>query len=231
MRRERTPIRNYCILSLASNQFAMESTETRTVAVIGAGLVGALAASMLAQRGWNVDLFEARADPRHTPPSSRARSINLALSPRGIEALRSVDPQLAETVKSEGVKMRGRMIHTPAKATGQTHTEAQDYGRYAEGEYISSISRGLLSIYLLDHLDRLQGEKPTGRGNVNVHFNYKLKSMNMRIASGVDLTFDTEQGEQLQHFDLIIGGDGAYSKVRKEMMRGTRYVAPLSCVG
>ena len=58
--------------------------------IIGSGLAGPLLAILLAKRGYSVDLFEKHADPRleHVPAG---RSINLALSHRGIEALKSAN--------------------------------------------------------------------------------------------------------------------------------------------
>jgi kynurenine 3-monooxygenase len=217
----------------------LTNDQPNRVAVIGAGLVGALTAAMLSARGWNVDLFELRSDPRLTPPSARGRSINLALSPRGIEALRSVSEELANRVQTEGVAMRGRMVHSRPKSIGAATTqEGQDYGVYEEGEYIASISRSLLSIYLLDHLDTLGEESveekvKSGRGTVTTYFNHKMISMDMRKSQGVGMVFKVDQvdhegkkvGEAKQvdfQVDFVIGGDGAYSKVRAEMMRGTR---------
>jgi 2-polyprenyl-6-methoxyphenol hydroxylase-like FAD-dependent oxidoreductase len=63
------------------------SNSDYSVTVVGGGLVGALCAVTLAQRGWQVDLYELRQDMRGTPPEAN-RSINLALSERGIHALK-----------------------------------------------------------------------------------------------------------------------------------------------
>ena len=53
----------------------------KRVGIVGAGLVGALEASLLAKRGFQVDLFELRGDIRKAEVV-RGRSINLALSCR-----------------------------------------------------------------------------------------------------------------------------------------------------
>src|SRR4051812_37759304 len=57
------------------------------VAIIGAGLAGSLLAIYLAERGLEVDVYEARGDMRQEDVAG-GRSINLALSDRGIAALR-----------------------------------------------------------------------------------------------------------------------------------------------
>ena len=196
-----------------------------TALVSGAGLVGALTAAMLASRGYTVTIIEARLDPRLSSASgsstgARARSINLALSPRGIEALRSVSEELVGRVLKEGIEMRGRMLHKKGKG-GAVEKEGQDYGYYDEGECIRSISRTTLGNFLLDHLDGLPKE---GRGSVRVLFGTKLAEMDLRTeASGSEVVLATKEvGERREHFDLVVGADGAYSRVRREMMRGAK---------
>ena len=121
---------------------------TERVAIVGAGLTGALLATMLGQRGYDVAVYERRPDPRQAG-AERGRSINLAISTRGLTALQEVG--LEEDVLARGLLMRGRMIHT---ATGEE--EFQPYS--ADGERgINSISRGELSAVLLDAAERLPG--------------------------------------------------------------------------
>ncbi|GAA6020013.1 hypothetical protein JCM10207_006759 [Rhodosporidiobolus poonsookiae] len=200
------------------------SSDDRTALVVGAGLVGTLTAAMLASRGWTVTLLEARSDSRLGSQAERARSINLALSPRGIEALRSVSDELAERVLKEGIEMRGRMVHTNVgKAKGKTEvkTVGQDYGRYEEeGECIRSISRTALGIHLLDHVDGLPKQ---GRGSVTTRFETRMLEMDLRKEKGAEVTVQ-KKGEESQRetYDFVVGGDGAYSKVRREMMRGSK---------
>ncbi|MCA1715275.1 MAG: NAD(P)-binding protein, partial [Gammaproteobacteria bacterium] len=89
--------------------------------IVGAGLAGALLATLLARRGWQVDVFERRGDPR-VHGYAGGRSINLALAERGLHALRSADA--AEAVLDKAVMMRGRMVHF---ADGSL--QLQRYGR------------------------------------------------------------------------------------------------------
>ena len=86
------------------------SPEQPRFAIVGAGLAGPLLACYLARAGYAVDLHEKRPDPRAGDPE-RGRSINLALSTRGLFALEQVG--LKEEVVRHAVPMRGRIIHHP----------------------------------------------------------------------------------------------------------------------
>ncbi|KAF7304788.1 Kynurenine 3-monooxygenase [Mycena kentingensis (nom. inval.)] len=72
--------------------------EPRTAAVVGGGPVGCLAAIALARRGWNVNIYEARPDLRDpsSKRTSQLRSINLAISHRGLAAIQVIHPLAAE---------------------------------------------------------------------------------------------------------------------------------------
>ena len=83
-------------------------SDRRQLTIVGAGLAGALLATLLARRGWSVDVFERRGDPR-IEGYAGGRSINLALAERGLHALRSADA--ADAVLERAVMMRGRMVH------------------------------------------------------------------------------------------------------------------------
>src|SRR5580700_2208017 len=100
--------------------------------IVGAGLAGALLACYLGRTGYRVDLHEKRADPRAQDPE-RGRSINLALSVRGIQALREVG--LAEQVLEQAIPMRGRMMHAVSGALA-----FMPYGK-DDAESIHSVSR------------------------------------------------------------------------------------------
>jgi kynurenine 3-monooxygenase len=151
------------------------------------------------------------------------------LSPRGIEALRSVSEELVEKVLKEGIEMRGRMVHKNKKGKGvesEVETMGQDYGIVEQGEVIRSISRTQLGIELLDHVD---GLPKSGRGSVTTRFETKLIEMDVRGKKGGDgkdekvkVTLSTKGQEQesKEEYDFVVGGDGAYSKVRRELMRG-----------
>src|SRR6478672_6365093 len=158
------------------------------VIIVGAGLAGSLLSIYLARRGFSVDVFEARPDMRKTEIAA-GRSINLALSDRGIAALREVG--MDEYMLAEAVPMYGRMIHSVA---GETKLLPYS-GR--EGEYINSVSRGGLNIALINEAAKYPG--------VTFHFDHRC------------VEFDCSSGEikfsngRTAMGDSVIATDGAGS--------------------
>ena len=112
----------------------------RALTIIGAGLAGALLATLLARRGWRIDVYEKRGDPRRLG-FERGRSINLALAARGRHALAQADAD--DAVMARAVMMRGRMVH--AAGGGE---QLQRYGR-DDSEVIWSVHRDDLNATLL----------------------------------------------------------------------------------
>jgi kynurenine 3-monooxygenase len=164
------------------------------VTVIGAGLAGSLLAIYLAKRGIAVDIYEARGDMRHEQVAA-GRSINLALSDRGIAALREVG--MDEYMLAEAVPMYGRMIHS---ATGGTKLLPYS-GR--TGEYINSISRSGLNIALINEAEKFEG--------VQFHFSHRCIGFD-RAAREARF----ENGSVAAN-DTLIATDGAGSPVREWM--------------
>lgn len=167
------------------------------VIVIGAGLAGSLLAINLAKRGMSVDVYESRGDMRLEGVAA-GRSINLALSDRGIAALREVG--MDEYMLDEAVPMTGRMIHS---ISGETKLLPYS-GR--EGEYINSVSRGGLNIALIDEAERYP--------NVKFHFNERCSDLDCKTGEARFSTGRTVIG------DTVIATDGAGSAVRQAMMNG-----------
>ena len=164
--------------------------------IIGAGLAGALLATLLAQRGWRVDVYEKRGDPRRSGYEG-GRSINLALAERGLHALRLAG--LQDEIMAQAVMMRGRMVHM---ADGST--QLQRYGR-DDSEVIWSVHRGRLNLTLLEAAER---------AGARLHFDAPLAGVDfaarrMRIGSHDD-------GRDLP-FSVLIGADGAGSALRQAM--------------
>ncbi|KAI0011886.1 FAD/NAD(P)-binding domain-containing protein [Xylariaceae sp. FL0662B] len=200
--------------------------------VVGAGPVGSLAALYAAKRGHNVEIYELRGDLRDpsTTPLNFTKSINLALSERGINAMRHADQQeLIDHVFSATLPMRGRMIHGK-RPSGELYEEPQDYDIH--GRTIFAIDRAGLNTRLLDIL----GAMP----NVKFFFNHKLTGADFRQRKAWFETTDQEgpsgRPEEVEvSFDFMIGADGAHSAVRYHLMKFTRmdyqqkYVDTLWC--
>lgn len=182
------------------------SNETRgiRVAVIGGGLVGALEACLLAKRGFKVTIFENRHDGRNET-NYYGRSINLAISYRGIRALKLLG--LDHLVEELGIPMKSRMIHN-LKGTQTAILYDPD------GRCINSIERAALNNHLLNVAEQQYG--------VEIKFKHKLIDMDLK--EGV-LKFllleDAHQGQVLrsEKVDIIFGCDGARSTVRSLVSR------------
>jgi kynurenine 3-monooxygenase len=180
----------------------IEGQGKERIAIVGAGLVGSLLSVFLARRGFEVELFERRADLRRGTVDGH-RSINLAVSTRGLHALEAVG--LRERVLSEAVPMRGRMVHPLGGGEN-----LQPYGK-DDSECINSISRAALNALLLD------AAEATGR--VRMHFRHRLLS-----AQAIEgrLLFETPEGEKRLEFDRVFGTDGSASALRQSMVELAR---------
>ncbi len=168
------------------------------ITIAGAGLAGALLATLLARQGWTVDVFEKRPDPRRAGYEG-GRSINLALAERGLHALRLAG--LTKTVMAQAVMMRGRMVHP---AEGGTHLLR--YGK-DDSEVIWSVHRGRLNISLLDAAEA---------AGATIRFDSRLDGVDFD-AKTFRLVNDRERTDETLAFDMLIGADGAGSGVRAAM--------------
>ncbi len=171
--------------------------------IAGAGLGGALMAALLGRAGQRVVLLERRPDPRRNLLDA-GRSINLALSARGLHGLSRIG--LSEQILRMGTPLHGRMIHPVSGPLA-----FQPYG--TKGHAIHSISRAGLNSALLDAAE--------ASGDVQVRFGRRVVALD--AASGAVTSFDTETGLDLQlHPGSVIGADGAYSAIRGELQRRER---------
>jgi kynurenine 3-monooxygenase len=169
----------------------------QTITLIGAGLVGALLAQQLARRGFAVEVYEKRPDPRRAGFLG-GRSINLALAERGLHALRTAG--LADDVLQRAVMMRGRMVHPRDGEPG-----LQRYG-IDDSEVIWSVSRGALNMLLLDAAEAAGAQFHFGQSLVSADFD--AQRIRLADASGVERELST---------GMLIGADGAGSAVRSAM--------------
>lgn len=163
------------------------------ISVAGAGLVGSLLAIYLRKRGYDVDVFESRTDMRRDTISA-GRSINLALSDRGIKALEEVG--IMNDIREIAIPMHGRYLHN---ADGSN--AFQPYGQ--KGQFINSVSRGELNKKLMS-LAESAGAK--------IHFNKKIESISWKTN---EMIFSDNTSHSC---DVIFGADGAYSATRLQHM-------------
>ena len=177
--------------------------QSSAATIVGGGLVGSLLATLLAQRGFAVDVFERRPDPRSVGYAG-GRSINLALAERGLHGLRTAG--LTDIVMRLAVMMRGRMVHHR-----DGHTELLRYGR-DDSEVIWSISRGGLNIALIDAAER---------AGARFHFDRRLVSAEFDAPVRLHFHDDTRDAEHEQAAAFVIGADGAGSALRAAMDRVT----------
>ncbi len=172
----------------------MES-KSKHIAIVGAGLVGSLLSIYLIKRGYQVTVFERRANMRKHVLDG-GRSINLALSNRGIRALEYIG--LAQPMKKVAIPMHGRMIHNL-----KGDLTFQSYGK--EGQFINSVSRSGLNMMLMDEAEK-QG----------VHFFYEYRCEDVDFEK-TEIKFQTYGTHMVRKFDAIVGADGAFSAVRNAM--------------
>lgn len=166
------------------------------VAIIGAGLVGSLLGILLRKRGYEVSIYEKRGDLR-TVKVKNGRSINLALSDRGIRALRETG--IYEQLESELVPMKGRMMHDL-----KGNLTFQSYG--TDDQSINSVSRLNLNRKLISI-----GEE----AGIHYYFNHRCVDVN---TDPTTVYFAREDTEIRIEPDLLIGADGAFSEVRKSIL-------------
>src|SRR5688572_3299413 len=166
------------------------------ICIIGAGLAGSLLAIYLARRSMRVDVFESRGDMRLEEVAA-GRSINLALSDRGIAALGEVG--MDEYMLAEAIPMYGRMLHS---VSGETKLLPYSGRR---GEYINSVSRAGLNIALMNEAEKYEG--------VKFHFNDRCVDFDIPSGGAV---FESRKSLRA---DTVIATDGAGSVVRQAMAR------------
>ena len=167
--------------------------------LVGSGLAGGLLGAYLGRRGYDVDLYERRADPREGNIVG-GRSINLAISTRGIHALEQIG--IAEEALQQAIPMRGRMIHAKS---GALHFTPYDVN---PENCINSIGRAALNTTLIEAAQRYP--------NVRVHFNHKCTDVDLDAPAA---HLETAGGSITARGDAVIGVDGAFSAVRKSMQQ------------
>lgn len=178
--------------------------KSEAIVIVGAGLAGSLAACALADMGYRIHLLERRPDPR-SRGFVGGRSINLALSCRGLTALRRVG--LDEKVLETAVPMRGRMLHDE-----QGDLTYQAYSADTS-DAINSVSRADLNILLLNAAARYE----------HVSMRFGLRCEHVDLDRGVVSVIDDAGARDDVTGDLVIGADGAFSRVRAALQVTDRF--------
>jgi kynurenine 3-monooxygenase len=180
----------------------MTAADGKRVVIVGAGLVGSLLACYLGRRGYVVDVYERRSDPRAIT-AERGRSINLALSERGLDALRRIN--LVDTVMAPALPMHGRMIHGAESGLSfQSYSAAGDRA-------INSIGRSALNETLLDAAERTPG--------VTIAFDTRIAGY--QVASNT-LTVERDSQTSQVSADIVLAADGFGSVVRQALQDAGR---------
>lgn len=192
----------------------MEGKDSKHVVIVGAGLAGAMASCLLSKLGYQITVYEKRPNSIEASNeggheafgntlSALKRSINLALSQRGIDALNEIG--LTDEVMKNAIRMPGRWIHSD-----DGKIRYQPYGR--KDQAIFSVGRQTLNELLIKHAQLM---------NPNIAFYFEHSVIG--VSKDGKCTVKTAEGEVItKQFDMIIGADGAFSAVREEMMKGSR---------
>lgn len=172
-------------------------TAKPAIAINGAGPVGALLALMLAKRGYPIDLFESRPDSRKTNVY-QGKSINLALSDRGWQALNAVG--IDDEIRQQAIPMYCRVMHDNVG-----NITKQYYGK--DNQAIWSVSRSGINEQLMTLAEQQE--------NVSLHFSHRLTQHDFDTNTAV---YVDANKQVIQHqTDLFFGADGTFSKVRRLM--------------
>jgi kynurenine 3-monooxygenase len=184
-----------------------EIDRTQSITVAGAGLVGSLLSMFLARRGFQVEVFERRPDMRREEVGA-GRSINLAISTRGLYSLRQVG--LEQEALRHAIPMYGRMIHP---RTGEL--TLQPYGK-DDSQHINSISRAWLNKYLMTHAE--------GTGRVRIRFKQRLQQVDFDTGT-LGLLDEPSGTVHEQRAPVLFGTDGSGSAVRQELSKRPGYTS------
>jgi kynurenine 3-monooxygenase len=170
----------------------------KEVIIVGAGLVGSLLSIYLSKRGYKVKVYERRGDMRNEKVAA-GRSINLALSDRGIKALDEVGAM--DEIRKIAIPMHGRFIHNGDGSTG-----FQPYGK--QGQFINSVSRADLNKKLIDLAEQ---------HGAQIFFNHRCESIDWK---NDQISFENQNNLNpgTSKFKLLFAADGAYSAARLQHM-------------
>jgi kynurenine 3-monooxygenase len=175
------------------------------IILLGAGLAGSLMALYLARRGYRVEIYERRPDMR-TVEQYAGKSINLAISVRGLHAMEEVG--LLDEVMKMCIPMRGRVVHDL-----DSQTNFQPYSKDGHTA-INSISRGDLNMLLMNGADAFD----------NITFHFEQRCLGMDPGTGIVEMRNEATGEVRQiSGQTVLACDGAFSGVRYSLQKTPRF--------
>ena len=176
----------------------------KKIGIVGSGLVGSLQAILMAKKGYDVTVFENRPDLRKAKLLA-GKSINLALSDRGLKALREAG--IEEDIKAISIPMYKRCMHALDGTLSY-----QQYGK--EDQAIYSVPRGELNQKLMNLADNYP--------SIKYNFNRKCKDVDLKSNT---LIFENSvtQEEENHTFDTIFATDGSFSAVRFRMQKSPMF--------
>ena len=185
-----------------------DKTPSLPVLIVGGGIAGLALAPMLAERGFQVHVFEKRPDPRKAPHRD-TRSINMTLTPRGLATLERLG--LGAWTLQNSLQLSSRLVHC-----GDDTVRCHPYGRSGEG--IWALRRGDLIRLLLERAEATLGTE--------LHFEAKCLEVDR---DQVEAVFQMGAEAQRLRGAFIVGADGTSSMVRDALMLGLPISFNVSC--
>lgn len=176
-----------------------DNIKNQRLAVVGAGPTGSTLAITLAQRGYNVDLFEKRPDPTGDW-KEEGRSFNLSVSVRALNGFKhaGVEDEITKIM----VPLYKRCVHMPDNSI-----HFYPYGK--ETDCVLSIKRKNIMNILTKRIKQLP--------NITHHFNTTVKNVNLE-----ETKFDTVNADgslTTRKYDFVFGTDGAFSAVQRSFLQ------------